>query len=319
MKTDPADRSAADDQEPREVAPSGIKGFRKQFIETQGIRLSTHIGGSGPPIILLHGFPQNHMCWSKIAPDLAQSFTCVIPDLRGYGESSVVPDTPDNKQYSKRTMALDIVGLMDALDIASAPIAGHDRGARVAYRFALDHGERVSKLAIIEVVPTLEMWKSWNADLALSGYHWTFLAQRHPLPERLIAAAPIEFLEWTLASWTASRTLEAFAEDALESYRNQFREPSRIEAMCCDYRAGATADRQNDQVDRQAGRKIEVPLHFLWSETGFPSKTGAPLSIWQTWCDRVTGQEIPDTGHFAMEENPQGVLNGLRHFLVRDT
>ena len=304
------------DQKPGEVMPSGIKDFEKQAIEANGIEISTHIGGNGPPLILLHGFPQNHMCWCKIAPVLAGSFTCIIPDLRGYGGSSIVADGPDNTLYSKRMMALDIVGIMDALDIQSARVVGHDRGARVAYRLALDHQKQVERLAIIEVVPTVEMWESWNAELALTAYHWTLLAQRHPLPERMIASDPIAFLEWTLASWTASGTLEAFTDEALESYRTQFKEPRRIEAMCCDYRAGATTDRQIDLEDKQAGRKIEAPLHFLWSETGFPSQTGAPLAIWQAWCSQVSGEAIPDTGHFAMEENPRGVLEGLWDFLV---
>ena len=298
---------------------SAIAGFTRHLVEANGVVISTHVGGKGPPLILLHGFPQNHMCWCKIAPALAESFTCVIPDLRGYGGSSIVKNDPDNTNYSKRTMALDIVGVMDALDIPVARFVGHDRGARVAYRLALDHPKRVERLAIIEVIPTAEMWNAWNAELALSGYHWTFLAQKHPLPERLIQADPVAFLEWTLKSWTSSGTLEAFTNEALESYRTQFGDFHCIEAMCCDYRAGATTDRQIDLEDMRAERKIEAPLHFLWSETGFPAQTGDPLAIWRTWCEQVSGQSVPDTGHFAMEENPQGVLDGLRGFLSSET
>jgi haloacetate dehalogenase len=210
-------------------------------------------------------------------------------------------------------MAGDIAGLLDALGIGAAHVLGHDRGARVAYRFALDHPDRLRRLGIIEVVPTADFWAAWNAELALKAYHWTFLAQPAPLPERLIGADPVGYLDWTLASWTRAGDLSAFSEDALADYRSQIRDPARIAAMCADYRAGAGPDRRHDEADREAGRMITAPVHFLWGEGGFPARTGAPLDIWRRWADRVTGAQC-GAGHFAMEETPEEVLAAFLPF-----
>ena len=295
---------------------STIPGFSQSFIQTNGVRLSVHQGGSGPPLILLHGFPQNHMAWAEMAPELAQHFHCIIPDLRGYGDSDTPADDADHHVYAKREMAQDIIGLMDFLGLERAHVLGHDRGARVAYRLALDHRERVDRLGLIEIVPTGDFWRAWDAELGLKAYHWTFLAQAAPLPERMIAADGPGFVDWTLASWTHCRSLAPFSEAALESYRAQGADPARVAAMCADYRAGATIDRALDEADRLAGNKITAPVHFVWASAGFPARTGDPQAIWQTWCDRqVTGSEIHGTGHFAMEEVPEAVLAAvLPHF-----
>lgn len=294
---------------------SGITGFEQSFVEANGIKIAVHTAGSGPCLVLLHGFPQNHMCWSKVAPELSHSYRCIVPDLRGYGESDAPKDSAPYRGYSKRNMAIDIVGLLDALGVEKASIVGHDRGARVAYRLALDFPNRVDHIAILEIVPTGELWRRWNAELAYNAYHWTFLAQPAPLPERMISADPVSFIDWTLASWTLSKSLKPFPQAALDSYRKQAEDPSRIAAMCCDYRAGAGIDREIDEEDRKAGRKIAVPLHFIWSESGFPAQAGDPMGIWRPMCERLTGESIAGCGHFVVEENPRELLPKITKFL----
>jgi len=299
---------------------SDIEGFTQSFIEVGGLRLSVHRGGEGRPVILMHGFPQNHMCWERVAPALARNFHVIIPDLRGYGDSDAPQDDADHHVYSKRAMAGDVVGLMDFMGLARAHVVGHDRGARVAYRLALDHPDRVDRLGIIEVIPTADFWAAWDAELAMKAYHWTFLAQPAPVPERMINADPLAFFEWTLGCWTQCRDLSPFSIAGLESYRRQWADPDRVHAMCADYRAGATVDRALDEADRLAGNRIAAPLCFLWASAGFPAKTGDPKALWQAWCTgEVTGQELHGTGHFAPEEAPEAILAGLRaHFLAGD-
>lgn len=285
-----------------------IEGFSQRRICVGDISLSVHVGGAGSALILLHGYPQNHMCWEKVAPHLSAHFTCIIPDLRGYGDSDAPTDNADHSTYSKRQMATDIVALMDALELKTAHILGHDRGGRVAYRFALDHPDRLEKLGIIEIVPTGDFWASWNADLAYKAYHWTFLAQPAPLPERMIGADPTGYIDWTLAAWTLGKSLDIFSADALAAYRAQANDPAHLHAMCADYRAGATFDRALDEQDRHAGRKITAPLRFLWAEGGFPAATGDPAAFWRNWADEVTDASCV-SGHFVMEENPDAVVD----------
>ncbi len=291
-----------------------IDGFTQTYVTAGAVRLSVHRAGQGTPLILLHGYPQNHHCWARVAPTLAQHFDVIVPDLRGYGDSDAPPDDADHTVYSKRRMATDIVGLMDSLGLPCAHVLGHDRGARVAYRMALDHPDRVLRLGIIEVVPTGDFWDQWTADLALRAYHWTFLAQPAPLPERMIGADPAAYADWTLSHWTLDKTLKAFAPDALASYRAQMADPARCHAMCADYRAGAYVDRGIDADSRSAGARIAAPLHFLWADGGFPAQTGDPLGLWRAWAPQVTGNPCT-SGHFAMEENPDAVLAAfLPHF-----
>lgn len=290
-----------------------IEGFEQHFIETNGLRLSVHRGGSGAPLILLHGYPQNHACWSRVAPALAVHFDVIVPDLRGYGQSDAPPDDEAHTTYSKREMAHDIIGLMDALNLPRAHVLGHDRGGRVAYRFALDHPDRLDRLGIIEIVPTGAFWANWHADLAYKAYHWTFLAQPAPMPERLIAADPVGYIDWTLQSWTLGNSLDVFPRAALESYRAQAREPARIHAMCSDYRAGASVDRALDEADRAAGRKIAAPMMFLWAQGGFPAQSGDPAAIWREWATTVDDASCV-SGHFAMEEAPDAVIETFLPF-----
>lgn len=296
-----------------------IEGFSQSFVETNGIRLSVHRAGQGAPLILFHGYPQNHMAWEKVAPGFAEDFDVIVPDLRGYGDSDAPDDNAETSVYSKREMARDIVGLMDALGIERAHVLGHDRGARVSYRLALDAPDRVDRLGIVEVVPTSDFWAAWGADLALKAYHWTFLAQPAPLPERMILADGAAYLDWTLSSWTKTRSLAPFSDQALASYRNQMSDPARVAAMCGDYRAGAGIDRVLDVENQKAGRRIAAPLHFAWAEAGFPAKTGDPLSVWRGWAATVTGTQIKNTGHFAMDEAPEAVISAFLPYFRGDT
>ncbi|KIT15489.1 alpha/beta fold hydrolase [Jannaschia aquimarina] len=276
-----------------------------------GTRLAVRVAGSGPPLVLLHGFPQNHRCWLPLLPALSERFTCILPDLRGYGDSDAPADDPQHETYSKRRMALDLVAILDDLGHARAHVAGHDRGARVAYRFALDHPDRLDRLAILEVVPTLDFWEAWDADLGFAAYHWTFLAQPAPMPERLLSADPSGWIDHTLASWTRAKSLDCFEAEALDSYRAQACDPARLTAMCADYRAGFHADRRIDAESRAAGQQIRAPMRFIWAETGFPARTGDPAGIWRDWCARPLEDVAVPSGHFAPEEVPDAVSSAL--------
>ena len=289
-------------------------GFETGTASTDETEIYYRIGGSGPPLLLLHGYPQTGATWHKVAPAFAKHFCCVVPDLRGYGRSSVPESDEAHEAYSKRTMAADVVQLMTGLGFETFHVLGHDRGARVSYRLALDHPERVNKLGIIEVIPTGDMWERFDAGMAVKAYHWSFLAQPHPLPEQLIEGDPGFYLQWTLRSWTRCGTLDPFDPDALAEYRMAFSEPEHIHAACEDYRAGWHLDGKRDQEDRAAGRKIKAPIHYVWSDRGFPAKAADDsLDFWRAWGDRVTGQPI-QSGHFAQEENPQAVIDAFLPF-----
>ena len=290
-----------------------ISGFEQAFVDCGEVTLSVHRGGAGAPLILLHGYPQNHHCWERVAPVFASRYDVIVPDLRGYGDSDAPPDDADHTVYSKRRMAADIVGLMDALKLPKAHVLGHDRGARVAYRFALDHPDRIGRLGIIEIVPTGDFWRSWNAELAMKAYHWTFLAQPAPLPERMIGADPAGYIDWTLAAWVSGGGLGPFSTMALDSYRAQAADPAHLHAMCADYRAGATFDRACDDDDRAAGAQILCPVHFLHGTHGFPAQTGDPAGIWRHWAPQLTHGAC-ESGHFAMEENPKAVIAAFYDF-----
>ncbi|HUZ75553.1 MAG TPA: alpha/beta hydrolase [Stellaceae bacterium] len=292
-----------------------IAGFATRRVLTEEAEILIEIGGGGPPLLLLHGYPETHACWHKVAPHLAHDFTVVCPDLRGYGESRFTgTETPDHAAYSKRAMARDQVAVMAALGFERFAVAGHDRGGRTAYRLALDHPARVTRLAVLDIVPTLEMFERMDARSALSAYHWLFLAQPFDLPERLIGAAPDFYLDWTVRSWLgAGATL---APGAMDAYRHAFRVPAVIHAACEDYRAGATLDCDADRADREAGRRIACPVLALW---GGGRTVGAaatdPIATWRRWADRVEGAPI-DCGHFLPEEAPDAVADALRRFFA---
>lgn len=272
------------------------------------------VGGSGPPLLLIHGFPQTHAMWHHVAPVLMRQFTCVMPDLRGYGFSSCPPNDAANEAYSKRAMAGDLLALMASLGHSRFAVVGHDRGGRVAYRMALDHPAAVTCLTVLDIVPTHAMWHKFTVRLAMKTYHWLFLAQPNPLPEMLIERAPVNYLDYTIASWTKSKDLSSFSESALAEYRMHYATPEHIHATCNDYRAGATFDLAADEADAAAGRKIACPTLALWGTAGIPSETDGPLETWRDWCHKVEGHGV-DSGHFIPEENPQALLASLLPFL----
>ena len=291
-------------------------GTREHRAETDGVEIFARIGGSGPPLLLIHGFPQTHAMWHRVAPELMRHFTCIMPDLRGYGYSSCPPNDANNLAYSKRAMAQDLIGLMAGLGYRRFAVVGHDRGARAAYRMALDHPAAVNSLAVLDIVPTYAMWRRFTVRLAMKTYHWLFLAQPNPLPEMLIELSPAGYLDYTMASWTKTKNLSAFSDEALAEYRLHYATPEHIHATCNDYRAGATADLAHDEADRAIDKKMTCPVLALWGLAGIPSETEGPLQAWREWSDNVEGHGI-DSGHFIAEENPGELLVNLVPFLRR--
>jgi haloacetate dehalogenase len=302
--------------------PDLYPGFATRRIKTSGAEIHCRIGGSGPPLVLLHGYPQTHVCWHRVAPELARHATLVIPDLRGYGASSCPSSTlesdPNHEVYSKRAMARDVKEVMAALGHNRFMVAGHDRGGRVAYRLALDHPEVVSRLIPIDILPTIDVWEGWRWKSAITSYHWSFLAQPAPLPETLIAADPAYYVDHTLACWTAGKSLGAFAPQALQHYRAALTAPERIHAVCEDYRAGATYDYLADQASRAKGARIKIPTLLLWGSDYVGKGTASPLEVWRRWAPIVTGTEIR-SGHFLAEENPADTLVAMLPFVTGDS
>jgi haloacetate dehalogenase len=281
-----------------------FEGFDLQTIDTGEAAIRLRKGGSGPPLLLLHGHPQSHVMWHLVAPRLAQEFTVVAPDLRGYGDSSKPATTPDHAPYSKRAMARDQVAVMARLGFERFMVAGHDRGGRVAYRLALDHPERVQKLAVLDIVPTAEAFGRTDMAFALAYFHWFFLAQPSPLPERLIAADPDLFY--------FRRGEHQFTPEALAEYRRHVRDPATVHAMCEDYRAGATIDTALDEADR-GKRRITCPLLALWGRSGQLDRAYDVLSVWRSWAKDVHGRPL-DCGHYLAEEAPDETYRELRAF-----
>lgn len=291
---------------------------RDHAFEAAGATTFARVGGNGPPLLLLHGFPQTHAMWHAVYPELSRRYTCVMPDLRGYGRSSCPANDAGNMAYSKRTMAADMVGLMASLGHHRFLVVGHDRGGRVAYRMAFDHPDAVISVAVLDIVPTAAMWRQMDTALGMKTYHWFMLAQPEPLPEMLLGASPEKYLDYTIASWTKAKNLSAFDPRAMAVYRESFARPDYFHAACNDYRAGATIDREIDEADLAAGRRIAAPLLALWGDAGIPSATSGPLDTWRQWADNVEGQGI-DAGHFIAEENPAATLAALMPFLEKHT
>ena len=288
-------------------------GFESHWISTPEGKIFARSGGKGPPLVLLHGFPQTHVMWHRIAPELAKHFHVILPDLRGYGWSSAPRSEAPHETYSKREMAKDVIRVVEELGHTQFALAGHDRGGRVAYRLALDHPGRLSKLAVLDIIPTYAMWQRMDAKSAMKVYHWSFLAQPYPMPETMIAKSPSEWLEHTLASWTMAKDLSAFDSRALAHYRAFFNDPSRIHATCEDYRAGAGPDVDADEADCAASRTIDCPVFALWGESGIPAEGASPLDAWRALAPKVTGYGV-ESGHFLAEENPEATLEALSDF-----
>jgi haloacetate dehalogenase len=287
-----------------------FEGFDRKRIDTSGATIDLVAGGGGPPLLLLHGYPQTHAMWHRIAPRLADEFSVVAADLRGYGDSSKPAGGDDHAAYSKRAMAQDMVEVMAALGHERFAVAGHDRGARVAYRMALDHGERVTKLALLDITPTYNLYANANRLIATAYWHWFMLAQAPDVPERLIGADPVYFLRSMISRW-GSGTLDPFAPETLAEYERCFSDPETIRASCEDYRAGAGIDFTHDEAD-YGKHKIGCPTLALYSKR---LEALRPLDAWQEWCADVRGRAL-ECGHFLPEEKPDETYDALREFFA---
>lgn len=290
-------------------------GFESAFHDVDGIRLYARIGGriDAPPLLLLHGFPQTHAMWQRVAQQLAPHFRLVLPDLRGYGDSAKPPGESDHASYSKRRMAADCAGLMQRLGHEHYFVAAHDRGARVAHRLALDHPQRVTHMCLIDIAPTLDMYEATDMAFACAYYHWFFLIQPSPLPERLIGADPRFYLHAKLGGW-GSRGLDFIEPQALAEYERCFASLQTIHAACEDYRASAGIDLEHDRASRAAGERIACDVLVLWGERGVVHRLFDPLALWRAQCSgHVTGHAMP-AGHFIAEELPQETARELRKF-----
>ena len=282
-------------------------GFETTEIDTGGARIHVRRAGSGPPLLLLHGYPQTHAMWHRIAPALAEDFTVVLTDLRGYGASSKPASLPDHWPYTKRAMARDQVAVMHALGFDRFAVCGHDRGGRVGYRMALDHPERVTRLAVLDIVPTGEVLMRADRAFGLGYWHWFFLAQPAPTPERMIGADPDAYYRHFDADF--------FDPEAVAAYRRAADDPDTIRAMCEDYRAGAGLDVEHDLADKNHRRRIACPLLALWGGRWYLEDWYDVLGIWREWADDVSGRAV-DAGHYLAEERPDDVLAELRAFFA---
>jgi haloacetate dehalogenase len=286
-------------------------GFELATIDTGEATIRLRRGGSGPPVLLLHGIPQTHVMWHKVAPRLARDFTVVATDLRGYGDSGKPPTTPDHTPYSKRAMARDQVAVMRRLGFDRFAVVGHDRGARCAYRMALDHPDRVLKLAVLDIVPTGDALARADAAFAMAYWVWFFLAQPYDLPERVVGGSPQRFLDHMLDGW--SEVADAFPAEARAAYARNFRDPEALHAICEEYRAAVTLDRQHDEADR-GRRQITCPVLALWSRRGALAAWYDVLGVWRGWADDVRGRAL-DCGHFMAEEAPDETYTEISGFL----
>ncbi|MBZ9986486.1 alpha/beta hydrolase [Mesorhizobium sp. BH1-1-5] len=279
--------------------------FEALEIDTGAATIFARRAGSGPGLLLLHGFPQTHLMWREVAPSLARDFTVVCADLRGYGQSSCPPSATDHAPYAKRAMAADMVVLMETLGFRRFMVAGHDRGGRVAYRLALDHPDRVEKLAVLDIIATADAWDRADDRLALGYWPWSLLAQPESLPETMLAAAAEAVVDNALSGWGSAPG--AFPPGVRQAYIDALRDPAHIHAICEEYRAAAALDRRHDREDQAAGRRIACPLLALWSEHGALAEwyrdEDGPLGIWRGWADDASGGAMPG-GHFFPEESP---------------
>lgn len=281
-----------------------------------GIRLNVRVSRdrSRPPLLLLHGHPQTHVIWHRVWPALAEHFTLVAPDLRGYGDSDRPPSdaSVNHAPYSKREMARDMLELMQGLGFGGFRVLAHDRGARVTHRLMLDHPEAVERAVLLDIAPTLAMYEGTTMEFARAYWHWFFLIQREPLPERLIESNPEFFIEKMMGSRHAG--LAAFAPEALAEYRRSIRLPGIAHAICEDYRASATIDLEHDRADRAAGRRVAAPLMVLWGAHGVIERCFDALALWREAAQDVRGHALP-CGHYIPEEAPQPLLEAALPFL----
>jgi haloacetate dehalogenase len=296
-------------------------GFESHWIDTEAGRIFARSRGDGPPLALLHGFPQTHAMWHRLAPTLAETHRVVCMDLRGYGWSAAPRGDAAHETYSKRSMGRDVVRVMEELGAVRFGIVGHDRGARVGYRLALDHPGRVERLALLDILPTFHVWAQMKAGKVPEA-HWGFLSQPHPKPEEEIGRDPLPYFEGLLKAWSAAGDLAFLDRRALEAYRQSCNEPTRIHAFCEDYRAGATRDIEHDEADLAAGKTIQCPVQLIWSDfylvSGPVGEALPPLDVWRgSFAPKITGLGVT-SGHFVAEENPGATLEALQAFLGAD-
>jgi haloacetate dehalogenase len=295
--------------------PDMFSGFETSTIDVGETTIFLRRKGAGPPVLLLHGFPETHLMWHRVAPILAEEFTVVCADLRGYGASGKPPSRSDHAPYAKRAMARDMVRVMEAQGFGRFAVAGHDRGARVAYRLALDHPDRVARLAVLDTIPTGEAFGRADARFALAFWPWSLLAQPAPLPERLIGADPEIVVDSALGGWGSD--LASFPAEVRNAYVEALRDAETVRAICEEYRAAATLDVAHDMEDRHAGRRIACPLLVLWAAGGaldtWYDDAGGPRGIWANWASDVTGRAIAG-GHFFPEQNSAETIAEVRAF-----
>ena len=290
--------------------PLTIDGFQAGFISTQHasdeeILISYQMGGSGPPLLLLHGFPQTKMIWHRVAPALAKHFTVIASDLRGYGASSKPQGLADHSTYSKRAMASDQAQLMNALGFSHYGVLGHDRGGRVAHRLALDYGKQVNKLMVLDISPTLAMYEQTSMQFASSYWHWFFLIQKAPIPETMIGANTEFFMKQFMGGRHAG--LSIFAPECWQEYVLAMSDPACLHAMCEDYRAAASIDLEHDRQSIAQKQLLEMPVRVLWGEFGQVNACFKPLEDWQKLGTDVSGQTL-QSGHYIPEEIPEGLI-----------
>jgi haloacetate dehalogenase len=289
-----------------------FEGFETRDLQTPRGTVHARIAGSGPPLLLLHGYPQTHLMWHAVAPRLAERFTVVAADLPGYGASFRPPVSDDHGSHAKRALAEDLIAAMGALGHERFAVAGHDRGGRVAYRMALDHPDVVSALAVLDIVPTGELWAHADQRFAFVYWHWAFLAQPAPLPERLILGDPDAF--WIGVERGLKIGTDRYPAEAVDAYRAQLHDPDTVTAICEDYRAGATVDRAHDDADRGT-RTIACPVRVLWGAHGaLPFFYDDPLELWRPCAPHATGRTVDDAGHFLAEDVPGDVAADLDAF-----
>ena len=288
-----------------------FEGFKHIDVPCAGARIHARVGGAGPPLLLLHGHPQSHVMWHRVVDTLAQRFTVVAADLRGYGDSERVAADAAHANYSKRAMALDMLQLMTALGHPRFAVCAHDRGARVTHRLLLDHPQAVSRAMLLDIAPTLAMYEQTNEAFARAYWHWFFLIQPAPLPERLIDADPKAYLRDLMGARHGG--LAIFAPEAWAEYERCINQPGSATAMCEDYRAAASIDLEHDRADRAAGRRVEMPLHVLWGSKGVIARCFGPLALWQAAALNVSGRAV-DSGHYIAEEAPQALLADIDLF-----
>lgn len=299
---------------PVPVSDDLFPGFATHQVTTEpGVHIHLRTGGQGEPLLMLHGHPQTHAIWHKVAPTLAQQYTLVLADLRGYGDSAKPPGDADHGNYSRRTMARDMVRAMQALGHARFSILAHDRGARVAHRLMVDHPGSVRRAVLLDIAPTLAMYEQTTEAFARAYWHWFFLIQPAPMPERLISADPAAYLRDVMAHREAG--MAPFDPRALAEYTRALSHPGAAHSLCEDYRAAATIDLVHDRADREAGVRVSAPLQVLWGAQGVVQRCFKPLDEWQRVAADVTGRALP-CGHYIPEEAPQALLEAVLPFLA---